>query len=150
MFVGFVTHLLILLTPFPFAIEAADTFVVLVYHAALLRTIQRLGIFLLRVQWGTEAHELKHILGFQKALFVPAHQVVLHLDAGRNAPTMAGYQPEHIAETVHHESLVLLPCIARTKYTLAHHVVSIVGMYALFRIFQFACQIYVVHRDLTQ
>ena len=46
-FVGLVADFLILLTPLALAVETTDTLVVLVYHAALLRTVQRLGIFLL-------------------------------------------------------------------------------------------------------
>ena len=76
--------------------------------------------------------------------------MVLHLDAGRNAPAVTGYQSEHVAEAIHHESFVLLPRIACADHTLAHHIVGIVGVYALLRVLQFSCQVHVVHRDLAQ
>ena len=46
-FVGLVAHFLVLLTPLALAVETANALVVLVDHAALLRTVQRLGIFFL-------------------------------------------------------------------------------------------------------
>ena len=46
-FVGLVAHFLVLLTPLALAVETANALVVLVDHAALLRTVQRLGILFL-------------------------------------------------------------------------------------------------------
>ena len=63
---------------------------------------------------------------------------------------MSRDQTAHIAEAIHNKPLVLLSCIAGTNHALAHHVVGIVGVYALLCVLQLASKVDVVHRDLAQ
>ena len=148
--VACIAHLSGLGPPLPFAIKTAYAGVVAVYHAALLRAVHRLGIFLLRVERGTEPYVREYRTLLQQGVLVFRHQVVLHLYAGRDAPSVLGYQPEHVTETLLHQVLILVPAITGSYHALAHYVVGVIGFYPLLRILQFACQVYVVHRYLAQ
>ena len=74
--------------------------------------------------------EVEYHPGLQETLLVFAHQVVLHLYAGRH--------------------LVFLAPVTRADHALTHHVVGVVGVYTLLGVLQLACKIHVVHRDLRQ
>ena len=146
----FVADLLVLRAPLALAVETPNTHMVLVDDAALLRTVQRLGIFFLRVLWGAEVYEIESHARLKETFFVLAHQVVLHLYSGGDSPTVTFYQTEHVTETVHYQHLVFLASVARTYHALAYYIVGIVGMDTLLGVFQFAGKINVVHRDLRQ
>ena len=148
--VPFIAHLLVFLPPLTLAVETADARVVLVYDAAFLGSVQRLGVLLLRVLRGAEVYEWEYFACPQKSVAVLAHQVVFHLDAGRYAPSVASYGAEHVAETLHHEALVFLSAVAGTQHALAHHVVGVVCVYALLGVFQLAREVHVVHRYLRE
>ena len=123
---------------------------VAVYHAALLRAVHRLGILLLGVLWGAIAHMGEHRALLQQRIFIFRHQVVLHLDAGRNAPAMLGNESKHIPEALPHELRVLVAAVARTDHTLAHAVIGVISLYSQFGVLQLSGQIHVVHGNLAQ
>lgn len=66
-----------------------------------------------------------------------------------HTPTLALDQPEHIPETFHHQSLILLPGVGGPDTALTHHVVDVVGMHPLVALHA-ARQIHVVHGNLRQ
>ena len=76
--------------------------------------------------------------------------MILHLDAGRDTPTVTLDKAEHVAETLHHQHLVFLAPVACPNHTLAHHIVCIIGMHPLLRVAQLASQVHIVHRNLRQ
>ena len=94
-------------------------------------------------------YELEHLAGFQEATLVLAHQVLLNLDACRDAPAVPCNQPEHVAETLHYKGVILAASVGQSYPTLAHHVVGVVCVYVLIPLHA-ARQVHVVHRYLAQ
>ena len=145
-----IAHLACLGSPLPLAVESADARVVAVYHALLLGSVEVLGLLLLGVQGGAVAHVGEHRALLQERVLVLRHQVVLHLDARRDAPAVLGYQAEHLTEALPHQLRVLGAAVARTEHALAHAVVGVVGFHPELGVAQLSGQIHVVHGDLTQ
>ena len=145
-----IAHLACLGSPLPLAVESADARVVAVYHALLLGTVEVLGLLLLGVQGGAVAHVGEHRALLQERVLVLRHQVVLHLDARRDAPAVLGYQSEHLTEALPYQLRVLVAAVARTEHALAHAVIGVVGFHPELGVAQLSGQIHVVHGDLTQ
>ena len=76
--------------------------------------------------------------------------MILHFNTCWHPPTLAVYQAEHIAEAVEHQSLILFPRVTSSDNALADHIVSVVGMDALFRVLELTRKVYVIHRNLRQ
>jgi len=104
--VRLVADLLAFDTVLPLPIESAYGDMVLMSNRPLESAVERFGIFFLGVLRGAEVHEGEGYTGAEEAVLVLAHEVLLYLDAGRHAPTVALYQPEHVPEAVHHKDVL--------------------------------------------
>ena len=144
-----VADFLLIHTPCPFTVPTTHPFMVLMGDGSLERTVQRLSIFVLRVQRCTKTHKLEHLTGFQEALLVLAHQMLLHLDTGRHPPPVTLNQAEHIPETGNHKGFVFITAVSKPHTALAYHIVGIISMY-VFTTLHATRKIHVIHRNLGQ
>ena len=127
-----------------FGIEASDAEVVSMLHTAFLGTVHRLSVFLLGVHRGAETHKWEQYSCLQETLFPLTHQVVLHLNLRRAAPTLAFYQSEHRTEAVGYQVHVLVAVVGVAHHALACDIVGVVCLRPCLGILQFAWEVAVV------